>query len=184
MKLAWLRRYCETERRAATDGGMIFISWDTAVKAHDRANYSVATVWARYNRRHYLLHVFRGRLEYPELKKKAHALHQQFRASKTFIEDAAAGVQLLQELGRYRSNAFVGVKPSADKATRLMGVTPIIEAGDVLLPETAPWLADFEHELSLFPAAKHDDQVDSLSQYLEWQKRFLPGIRITARVCT
>ena len=32
----------------------------------------------------------------------------------------------------------------------------------------APWLAEFEAELLGFPGARHDDQVDSLSQYFGW----------------
>ena len=40
------------------------------------------------------------------------------------------------------------------------------EAGQVLLPERAPWLADFEAELFVFPGGRHDDQCDSVSQAL------------------
>ncbi len=42
-----------------------------------------------------------------------------------------------------------------------------IEAGYVLLPERAPWLQDFQTEILQFPAGKHDDQIDSLSQFLK-----------------
>jgi len=34
------------------------------------------------------------------------------------------------------------------------------EAGQVLLPERAPWLADLEAELFVFPGSWHDDQCD------------------------
>ena len=36
------------------------------------------------------------------------------------------------------------------------------------LPKDAPWLAEFMAEILAFPKARHDDQVDSLSQFLEW----------------
>ncbi len=36
------------------------------------------------------------------------------------------------------------------------------------LPEDAPWLAGFEAELLGFPNARHDDQVDSAVQFLQW----------------
>ena len=39
-------------------------------------------------------------------------------------------------------------------------------AGQVYLPERAPWLAEFEAELFAFPNGKHDDQVDTVSQVL------------------
>jgi phage terminase large subunit-like protein len=42
------------------------------------------------------------------------------------------------------------------------------EAGQVYLPEQAPWLATFLHELLGFPKTRYDDQVDSVSQFLNW----------------
>jgi phage terminase large subunit-like protein len=42
------------------------------------------------------------------------------------------------------------------------------EAGQVYLPEQAPWLATFLHEMLGFPKGRHDDQVDSVSQLLNW----------------
>jgi predicted phage terminase large subunit-like protein len=38
----------------------------------------------------------------------------------------------------------------------------------VLLPAEAPWLDEFRTELLRFPQGRHDDQVDSLSQFLAW----------------
>jgi phage terminase large subunit-like protein len=43
-----------------------------------------------------------------------------------------------------------------------------IEAGHVHLPNSAPWLGDFLMELLSFPNGRHDDQVDSVSQFLRW----------------
>ncbi|EMP57128.1 phage protein [Marinobacter santoriniensis NKSG1] len=39
-----------------------------------------------------------------------------------------------------------------------------------LLPDKSYWLYDFEQEIILFPKSKHDDQVDTLSQLLKWQR--------------
>ena len=44
-----------------------------------------------------------------------------------------------------------------------MSIQPVVEAGDVLLPEGAAWVDDFVHELSVFPNGAYDDQVDALS---------------------
>jgi hypothetical protein len=62
-------------------------------------------------------------------------------------------------------------KPEADKKTRLAGVSALIEAGQLFLPREAPWLGEFKHELLAFPSARHDDQVDALSQVLSWVDR-------------
>jgi predicted phage terminase large subunit-like protein len=46
-----------------------------------------------------------------------------------------------------------------------------IEARQVYLPKQAPWLGDFQAELLQFPHGRHDDQVDSISQFLNWIER-------------
>jgi hypothetical protein len=58
---------------------------------------------------------------------------------------------------------------------RMHAQTAVIENGFVHLPETAPWLAEYLHELAVFPNGKHDDQVDSTAQFLDWFKRPFPG---------
>jgi predicted phage terminase large subunit-like protein len=49
-----------------------------------------------------------------------------------------------------------------------------IEAGHVHLPREADWLGGFLLELLTFPHGRHDDQVDSVSQYVNWaaKRRF------------
>ena len=58
---------------------------------------------------------------------------------------------------------------------RLHAQTAAIENGFVHLPETAPWLAEYLHEMTIFPRGKHDDQVDSTAQFLDWFKRPFAG---------
>ncbi|WP_339048336.1 hypothetical protein [Candidatus Mesenet endosymbiont of Phosphuga atrata] len=41
-------------------------------------------------------------------------------------------------------------------------------SGRVFLPHSAAWLSDFEYELFMFPKVQYDDQVDSITQYLNW----------------
>jgi hypothetical protein len=49
--------------------------------------------------------------------------------------------------------------------------TAMIENGFVHLPKEAAWLPEYLHELTAFPKGKHDDQVDSTAQMLDWLKR-------------
>jgi phage terminase large subunit-like protein len=51
---------------------------------------------------------------------------------------------------------------------RMLAQTPEIENGHMLLPKQAPWLQDYMQELTTFPKAKYDDQVDSTAQALKW----------------
>ena len=54
---------------------------------------------------------------------------------------------------------------------RMHAQTAMIENGFVHVPDTAPWLAAYLHELASFPNGRHDDQVDSTAQMLDWFKR-------------
>jgi hypothetical protein len=54
---------------------------------------------------------------------------------------------------------------------RMHAQTAMIENGFVHVPDTAPWLAQYLHELTSFPNGRYDDQVDSTAQMLDWFKR-------------
>jgi hypothetical protein len=54
---------------------------------------------------------------------------------------------------------------------RMHAQTSVIENGFVHLPKEAGWLAEYLHELTVFPSGKHDDQVDSTAQMLDWFKQ-------------
>ena len=57
-----------------------------------------------------------------------------------------------------------------DKIMRLHTQTHWFENGNVLLPQTASWLADYVMELTGFPGSKYDDQVDSTTQALDYMR--------------
>src|ERR1700691_1264930 len=70
----------------------------------------------------------------------------------------------------------IGIEPGQNsKEFRFDGVTPMFEAGEVLLPKNALWLPDYIRELLTFPEATYDDQVDSTSQALAWMRRCPQG---------
>ena len=53
---------------------------------------------------------------------------------------------------------------------RMHAQTAAIENGFVHLPQAAPWLAEYLHELAVFPNGRFDDQVDATAQFLDWCK--------------
>ena len=147
-------------------------SWDTASKADELNDYSVGTLWYVAGSRYYLARVVRRRLEFPSLKKLIVecALHEP--SSDILIEDKASGTQLIQDLQQEGLVHPIAVLPEADKVTRMAGQSAKIEAGQVYLPKQAPWLAEFQNEVLAFPNGAHDDQVDSMSQFLAWGSRY------------
>jgi hypothetical protein len=67
-------------------------------------------------------------------------------------------------------HAVTRYRPQSDKVMRMHAQTAMIENGFVHVPERAPWLAPYLAELTTFPNGKHDDQVDSTAQMLDWFK--------------
>jgi predicted phage terminase large subunit-like protein len=151
----------------------VVISWDTAMKPTEFADYSVGTVWGVKGDFYYLLDVIRDRLSFPALKRKAIEVYerwQQFGKPTVLIEDAGSGASLIQELCEHKI-PVVPIRPEGDKVMRMDAQTAKIEAGAVHVPRQAPWLDDLRSELLAFPHGLHDDQVDSISQALNWMSR-------------
>lgn len=145
-------------------------SWDTAFKDKAQNDFSVCTVWGEAQNGYYLLDVWRDRVEFPELKRVAVALYERDMPNLVLVEDKASGQSLIQEIQRNTRIPVLPVKVDINKVARVNSVTPLIEAGKVLLPEYAQWLFDYIEELSAFPNAEHDDQVDSTTQALSFMR--------------
>ena len=168
VKSDWFRTYCSVE--SPRNFQVILQSWDTANKPSELSDFSVCTTWGLMGPHVYLLNVYRKRVDYPELKRAVREQADMFGPRVILIEDKASGTQLLQELVREGVHAAQSYKPTMDKVMRLHSVCSTIENGFVYLPEKAPWLQEFLHEITTFPNSKHDDQTDSTSQALDWAK--------------
>ena len=166
IKRAWLTYYGHSELPKLFDG--IVQSWDTANKVSELSDYSVCTTWGIAEKRLFLLDVRRERLDYPELKRAVRAHAEKYAANTVLIEDKASGTQLIQELTQDNLHSIRGYTPEGDKIMRMHATSILFENGAVRLPRSAPWLNDYERELTNFPKGKHDDQVDSTSQALAW----------------
>lgn len=167
LKWAWFQTYTQVPKKEPRDS--IVISWDCANKGDRIHDYSVGTVWLVKDKHYYLLQVVREQLEFPDLERRIVAVAEFWQAGLVLIEDQAAGTQLIQDLRRNSGLSIIDIIPKDDKLTRAMAVSPIIEGGRVWVPVEAPWLADFQREIVRFPKSRHDDQVDSLTQFLGWE---------------
>jgi predicted phage terminase large subunit-like protein len=173
VKAAWFKRYRDNELPARFD--RIVQSWDTANKATELSDFSVCTTWGVRDKDLFLLDLFRRRLEYPALKRAVREQQHRHGATVVLIEDKASGTQLIQELVADGCHAVTRYQPTLDKMMRLHAQTAMIENGFVYIPGTAAWLAEYLHEMTLFPNGKHDDQVDSTAQLLDWFKTPMPN---------
>ena len=170
VKAEWFKIYTAADIPSKFE--MIFQSWDTANKPTELSDYSVCSTWGVIENQIYLLHVFRKRLGYPELKRAVREQAEAFNAQAILIEDKASGTQLIQDLVNEGMHAIKKYEPTMDKVMRMHSVTSTLENGFAHIPEKAAWLREYLHELTSFPKGKFDDQADSTSQALDWFKQY------------
>lgn len=167
VKRRWFKWFIDVPAQT----GQIYQSWDVAATL--TGDYSVCTTWKVIKKDYYLIDLWRDRLEFPALKRKAIALAQQYKPHGILVEKIGVGISLHDELRDTNAQGVpkpIAIKPHNDKVSRLEGGSARIEAGQVYLPKDVPWLDTFLNELLGFPNTKYDDQVDSTSQFLEWIK--------------
>ncbi|MEP1231584.1 MAG: phage terminase large subunit, partial [Litorimonas sp.] len=169
----WIPRYTpeELSRISAGANGQIVQSWDIATTTTANSDWSVCTTWLKVRKDYYLLHVLRIKKEFPALKKLINTHCLKWNAKSVLIEKDGIGLSLYQALMDDRTTGVpypIGIKVKGDKFVRMEAQSATIEAGHMHIPEDAPWMADYLKELLGFPHAKHDDQVDSTSQFLNW----------------
>jgi predicted phage terminase large subunit-like protein len=163
---SWFKTYRELPWRDA--GDELVQSWDTAAKADELNDFSVGTTWLVKGNNYYLADVVRERLLYPELRRRIIETANRNSCRTVIIEDKGSGTSLIQDLKGAGQLWPIAFRPEGDKITRLAAQSAKIEAGHVHLPEHASWLGDFKTEMMRFPYGRHDDQVDSVSQFLSW----------------
>jgi predicted phage terminase large subunit-like protein len=171
IKREWL---CYYDVEPSPDDSQVTLSVDTATKTDPINDRSAATVWRRKGAKHYLIYAWSDRVTFPDLKRKVLEFHQLFGVHNLLVEDQGTGTALIQEFANAGVPA-IGRRSKDSKETRLSNVTTFFETQHVLFLRNAPWLVDVEGELLGFPHAKHDDLVDTISQYLAWvRERPLP----------
>jgi len=162
----WFPRFDDSPPRTAYQ--QVVQSWDTGMSSAPDSDPSVCLTFGYRNHAWDLLDVFRQRLDFPDLKQAILRQQQHWQADRVVIERASSGISLLQSLrrGPGMRSLYIGFQPRLDKEDRMIGETIKLAEGFVRLPEDASWLAELRHELLGFPNARHDDQVDALSQFL------------------
>jgi len=154
-------------------GGSIVQSWDTGIKTTEGHDWSVCITARIVDLRIYIIDLWRGRLEYPDLERKCIELARFHNAQNILIEDRASGQQLIQSLRGRRPQGVplpIAVNPIQDKVTRATGVSSMAEAGHMFLPKGAAWLDAYTTEMTAFPQGRFDDQVDASTQLLDWAR--------------
>jgi predicted phage terminase large subunit-like protein len=190
IKKAWWKLW---KHPSAPKYTQIIQSWDTALNANELDAYSACTTWGLFNDENgipnlILINMWRGRVEYPELRKLAKLFYQDYRNGGpveikgngdhvpdiVMVEEKASGFSLIQDFRRAGISAMkFNPTPYGDKIARVKLSSFVIETGRVWLPAKGPdfiTLKDYAHNFrelcSVFPNSEARDVVDSMTQVL------------------
>jgi predicted phage terminase large subunit-like protein len=156
----------------------LIASWDMSFKDSDDSSYVVGQVWAINGAERYLLGQIRAHLSFTDTVKAVKALHEwKPGALAKLVEDKANGTAVIDTLKK-TVTGLIAIQPEGGKDVRAAAIEPLVEAGNVLLPAAdfipcppgyqATATSEFVEEAAVFPNGAHDDQVDAMSQALNW----------------
>lgn len=161
-KRAWFtRRWSERPANLMT-----CVSVDSAFKTGVANDYSVVAMWGTDGIDYFLLNMVRARVEFPELVMMITGQYAEHRPHAVLIEDTASGQAAIQMIRRSSGMPILPIKVTASKEARAAAVSPLCEAGKVVLPLGAPWVDEWIDEHASFPTGRHDDMVDTTSMAL------------------
>ena len=163
-----------------------YLSLDTAETTGEKSAWTVCTVGELLTDG-YLLdirEVVRERLTVPELPEWVTEIARRYydgRLWRVLIEGKSSGRGLFQTLSASVTEPWLAERlhlwtPTTDKETRAGLASVWCRNGRVRLPRPSPlvpWLPTFEEELFTFPRSVFADQVDTLSQLIQFLEPFL-----------
>lgn len=174
----WWRRYHEPlwsqhptipDAYVVPEADELVMSWDMAFKDTKSADFVCGQVWARRGAAVYLLDQINKRLSFTDSLTAFTALAGRWpQVGAKWVEDKANGTAIIDTL-KQKIPGIVPVTPRESKYARANAVAPMVEAGNVFLPDSAIGLFDPEElidQAAAFPAGLHDDMVDATSQAL------------------
>jgi predicted phage terminase large subunit-like protein len=165
-KRAWWQWYS-----AAPEGMTVALSFDCAFKETSSSDYVVGQVWGKLGADYYLLDQIRDRTDINGTLQMVQSLSTKWPQAKAkLIEDKANGSAVIDLLKR-KIPGLIAVQPEGGKVVRAVAVSPYVESGNVHLPQGKAWASDFVEECAAFPNGAHDDQVDAMTQAINWLER-------------
>lgn len=145
---------------------VLFLSLDAAFKDGKKNDYVVFEIWGISGANRYLLDLVRERMSFTRTCEVFKMLSAKWPLARhKLVEDAANGAAIVDSLSA-TIPGIIAIKPEGGKEARAAAMQPWVEAGNVYLPEGAPWIQAWVDEFADFPNGTHDDQVDAASQFM------------------
>jgi predicted phage terminase large subunit-like protein len=147
----------------------IVVSCDLAQKAEGNS-FTVLLVVGIAQGRFFVLDRIRARLDFVDMLAVARRTIETWRPADIIVEEAAAGAALISQLTT-EGHSVHPVRPgAASKLERFQRHLDVFKSGSILVPRQANWALSFVSELTSFPHGTYDDQVDALTQLIQFTK--------------
>lgn len=142
-------------------------SWDfTFGSKSDGASYVCGAVWGRIGSQRYRIEEVRARMTFPEMLTAFRSMSKRWPAATAKFVEAKANGQAIIDTLTTEIGGIIPIEPDGSKQARAAAVSPIVEAGNLLLPRWGSWTEDYIAEMCAFPFGQANDRVDETSQLL------------------
>lgn len=161
----WFKYYTDRPKFA-----YMVISLDATFKGNDDSDFVSIEVWSKLDQDYHLWYKVRERLGFWEtLKRMSDVIRMYGMYNAILVEDKANGSAIIETL-RKKFRSVIAIEPYGSKISRANAVSPIVEAGNVHIKEEHSDLIDQAVD---FPNTDHDDDVDSMTQALNYMKNII-----------
>lgn len=110
----------------------------------------------------YVLDVFRQKFETTEHESALQLCREKWRPVVQYVEKKTFGLNIIQN-AKAKSLPVEPIDADQSKFLRSERISVYYKNGQVFHPDNAPWLENFEDEITTFPVAAHDDQFDCIA---------------------
>lgn len=185
IKREWFKYYSEDMIGTIKEHYNIYQTIDTAATDNEKSDYFVILTFAivttvddiivtsEDHYRHlvkegkprkniYVLDVMRNKFETTEHLALLRLYHEKWNPVYQYVENITFGINILQA-GLKDGLPLLPLKADRSKFLRSERIVTYYSGGQVHHLEGAPWLEDYEEEITNFPVAPHDDQFDCIS---------------------
>lgn len=171
VKREWWKTY-DADNPPSFD--MVMVSVDATFKETSESDYVAIHAYGAVGNRTYLIARLNERMAYGPTRQAVAHMSTKHAARGTLIEDKANGTAIISEL-KTSQPGVIAISPTSGKESRAWACSPEIEAGNVFLPADKnglllPWAQDVVEQWAVFPNGAHDDDVDAMTQYLNWRR--------------
>jgi predicted phage terminase large subunit-like protein len=147
----------------------VALSVDAGMTKGRKSAFSVIQAWRVMSDRYHLIDQFREQCDYATLRDALRRFRRRYQPAAILIERAANGNALISELSRKYRHLIMPIEPDGrSKSARLRVHAETIIAQRIHLPADEPWRDDFVAELVEFPRGQFTDQVDAMTQFLDY----------------